>query len=125
MDTDYLIYGPGIPSDLFHIFASEVASFETARYNGHPDFAHLSEEVHAALSSSDTVAVVGVGNVALDCARVLAKGEMLFCCSWSLGALFIYCCVVNPRLCTPRTLQNSTICFLTRAIHPSRAVALT
>lgn len=45
------------------------------RYNGHPDFAHMSEEFATALASSDTVAVVGVGNVALDCARILAKGE--------------------------------------------------
>lgn len=45
------------------------------RYNGHPDFAHMSEEFATALESSDTVAVVGVGNVALDCARILAKGE--------------------------------------------------
>lgn len=43
-------------------------------YNGHPDFAHLSGEFHAALASSDTVVVVGVGNVALDCARILVKG---------------------------------------------------
>lgn len=49
-----------------------------ARYNGHPDFAHMSKEFHTALASSDTVAVVGVGNVALDCARVLAKGEDSF-----------------------------------------------
>lgn len=35
----------------------------------------MSEEFNAALASSDTVAVVGVGNVALDCARILAKGE--------------------------------------------------
>lgn len=35
----------------------------------------MSEEFKAALASSDTVAVVGVGNVALDCARILAKGE--------------------------------------------------
>lgn len=35
----------------------------------------MSEAFGAALSSSDTVAVVGVGNVALDCARILAKGE--------------------------------------------------
>lgn len=35
----------------------------------------MSEEFATALASSDTVAVVGVGNVALDCARILAKGE--------------------------------------------------
>ncbi len=35
----------------------------------------MSEEFATALASSDTVAVVGVGNVALDCARILAKGK--------------------------------------------------
>lgn len=35
----------------------------------------MSKEFAAALASSDTVAVIGVGNVALDCARILAKGE--------------------------------------------------
>lgn len=38
----------------------------------------MSEEFGEALASSDTVAVVGVGNVALDCARILAKGEKVF-----------------------------------------------
>lgn len=47
------------------------------RYNGHPDFAHMTEDFRAALASSDTVAVIGVGNVALDCARILAKGKGL------------------------------------------------
>mmetsp|Transcript_12330 Transcript_12330/g.16149 ORF Transcript_12330/g.16149 Transcript_12330/m.16149 type:complete len:584 (-) Transcript_12330:469-2220(-) len=75
-----------------------------AWYNGHPDFEHIGEQVKAALGSSgggsgggglqsdnvqdghdgdgdddDTVrdvsvVIVGQGNVALDCARVLAKG---------------------------------------------------
>lgn len=53
-----------------------VRSF-TIRYNGHPDFAHMTEDFRAALASSDTVAVIGVGNVALDCARILAKGKGL------------------------------------------------
>lgn len=45
-------------------------------YNGHPDFVHLTEEVSGSLSSREgsTAVVVGVGNVALDCARILAKG---------------------------------------------------
>eukprot|EP01084_Bolivina_argentea_P261780 442537_1 len=44
-------------------------------YNGHPDFAHLSEVVTEGLSHpSGNMAVIGVGNVALDCARILAKG---------------------------------------------------
>ena len=43
-------------------------------YNGHPDCAHLTETVATALAGSDTTVVIGVGNVALDCARILAKG---------------------------------------------------
>ncbi|KAK6941495.1 hypothetical protein RJ641_026872, partial [Dillenia turbinata] len=38
-------------------------------YNGHPDCAHLSPD----LKSSDTVVVLGQGNVALDVARVLLQ----------------------------------------------------
>lgn len=49
----------------------------------------MSEEFRAALASSDTVTVVGVGNVAMDCARILAKGEkrQLPCmrCKFCLG----------------------------------------
>ena len=37
-------------------------------YNGHPDFAGLVPPLHAR-----TVAIVGNGNVAIDCARILAK----------------------------------------------------
>ncbi|CAM9795659.1 unnamed protein product [Scytosiphon promiscuus] len=58
-------------ADLKGVFAAR--SF-VSWYNGHPEFAHMSEEFGEALASSDTVAVVGVGNVALDCARILAKG---------------------------------------------------
>ncbi|CAM9354694.1 unnamed protein product [Ectocarpus sp. 13 AM-2016] len=58
-------------ADLEGVFAARAF---VSWYNGHPDFAHLSEEFATALASSDTVAVVGVGNVALDCARILAKG---------------------------------------------------
>lgn len=51
-----------------------------AWYNGHPDFAHMGEYIERALSrkgdpSHSSVAVIGQGNVALDCARVLAKGR--------------------------------------------------
>ncbi len=47
-------------------------------YNGHPDFAHLSKIVAEGISHpSGCVAVIGVGNVALDCARILAKGGRL------------------------------------------------
>ncbi|CBN76678.1 conserved unknown protein [Ectocarpus siliculosus] len=58
-------------ADLEGVFAARAF---VSWYNGHPDFAHMSEEFAKALASSDTVAVVGVGNVALDCARILAKG---------------------------------------------------
>ncbi|KAG5191717.1 hypothetical protein JKP88DRAFT_259505 [Tribonema minus] len=43
-------------------------------YNGHPDCADLGPRIAAALRHSDTAVVIGVGNVALDCARILAKG---------------------------------------------------
>ena len=46
-------------------------------YNGHPDYVYLTEvlsqRILAEPSTAD-VAVVGHGNVALDCARILAKG---------------------------------------------------
>lgn len=49
-----------------------------AWYNGHPYFEHIGDQVSAALdpvdSSSRQVVVIGQGNVALDCARILAKG---------------------------------------------------
>ena len=47
-------------------------------YNGHPDFVHIGEIVRRALGddpSQASVVVVGQGNVALDCARILAKGR--------------------------------------------------
>jgi ferredoxin--NADP+ reductase len=42
-------------------------------YNGHPDFAGLAPPLHA-----EAVAVIGNGNVAIDCARIIAKtvGEL-------------------------------------------------
>ena len=46
-------------------------------YNGHPDYAHLTDMLSQRIitdPSATDVAVVGHGNVALDCARVLAKG---------------------------------------------------
>ena len=67
-----------VPLNLFSAplsWTTHIQPFLFARYNGHPDFAHMSEEFRAALASLDTVAVVGVGNVAMDCARILAKGE--------------------------------------------------
>eukprot|EP00977_Amphora_coffeiformis_P018177 scaffold6271_cov171-Amphora_coffeaeformis.AAC.3 len=47
-------------------------------YNGHPDFLHIGDKVTAALgpdARQARVCVVGQGNVALDCARVLTKGK--------------------------------------------------
>ncbi len=48
-----------------------------AWYNGHPDFEHLGSEFQKILDQTGTteVAVIGQGNVALDCARILAKGR--------------------------------------------------
>mmetsp|Transcript_8990 Transcript_8990/g.25245 ORF Transcript_8990/g.25245 Transcript_8990/m.25245 type:complete len:535 (+) Transcript_8990:172-1776(+) len=46
-------------------------------YNGHPDYVHLTDVLSQRIltdPSTADVAVVGHGNVALDCARVLAKG---------------------------------------------------
>ncbi|CAM9152248.1 unnamed protein product, partial [Hapterophycus canaliculatus] len=77
-DVVVLAYGAGgdreltVPgADLNGVFAARAF---VSWYNGHPEFAHMSEDFGKALASSDTVAIVGVGNVALDCARILAKG---------------------------------------------------
>jgi adrenodoxin-NADP+ reductase len=46
-----------------------------AWYNGHPHFEHIGTRVAKALSGPRRhVVVIGQGNVALDCARILAKG---------------------------------------------------
>ena len=47
-----------------------------AWYNGHPNFEHIGSVVKDALSLADSpsVVVLGQGNVALDCARILVKG---------------------------------------------------
>jgi len=49
-------------------------------YNGHPGYVYLTDTLSRVLSkpspASADVAVIGHGNVALDCARVLAKGSM-------------------------------------------------
>jgi adrenodoxin-NADP+ reductase len=42
-------------------------------FNGHPEYSHLSEDILAALDRNPNVVVIGQGNVALDCARILAK----------------------------------------------------
>jgi adrenodoxin-NADP+ reductase len=48
-----------------------------AWYNGHPDFVHIGQAVADALGDNPetaNVVVIGQGNVALDCARILVKG---------------------------------------------------
>jgi adrenodoxin-NADP+ reductase len=40
-------------------------------YNGHPDYVHVGETID--LSSTEDVVIVGQGNVAVDCARILTK----------------------------------------------------
>ena len=48
-----------------------------AWYNGHPDYVHVGQAVADALGDTPETAevvVIGQGNVALDCARILAKG---------------------------------------------------
>lgn len=48
-----------------------------AWYNGHPDFSHIGDEFADLMMHPETtqVVVIGQGNVALDCARILAKGR--------------------------------------------------
>jgi adrenodoxin-NADP+ reductase len=51
--------------------------------SGHPDYAHIGDQVRDSLGQDTTdggvlkasVVVIGQGNVALDCARILAKGR--------------------------------------------------
>jgi NADPH-dependent glutamate synthase beta subunit-like oxidoreductase len=49
-----------------------------AWYNGHPDFVHVGEKFAKLIAPSVNpqahVVIIGNGNVALDCARILAKG---------------------------------------------------
>ncbi|MEZ4729856.1 MAG: FAD-dependent oxidoreductase [Caldilineaceae bacterium] len=71
---DQIIYAVGAQSDRkLNIPGEDLAgSFSAtefvAWYNGHPDFADLEFDL-----SCDTAVVVGVGNVAMDVARILAK----------------------------------------------------
>jgi len=50
-----------------------------AWYNGHPDYVHLGQEISESLGrgkpENSHVVIIGQGNVALDCARILAKGK--------------------------------------------------
>lgn len=56
----------GIPGE--HLERSHSATEFVAWYNGHPDFRDLSFDL-----SQERVAIVGVGNVAIDVARILCK----------------------------------------------------
>ncbi len=61
--TDRPLNIPGADLD-----GSHAATEFVAWYNGHPDFRHLQFDL-----SQERVAVIGVGNVAVDVARILAK----------------------------------------------------
>lgn len=58
----------GIPGE--DLQGSHSATDFVAWYNGHPDYAHLEFDL-----SCERVAVVGLGNVALDVARILCKSH--------------------------------------------------
>lgn len=64
-------------ADLGNVFGS--AAF-VGWYNGHPDFAALAPDV-----SGKHAVVIGMGNVALDCARILAKCDDEFAGSDIVG----------------------------------------
>ena len=56
----------GIPGE--ELKGSHTATEFVAWYNGHPDYRHLSFDL-----SQDRVAIIGVGNVAIDVARILCR----------------------------------------------------
>lgn len=79
-DMVVLCYGCESDRSLKHLEGGHLAGILSARefvswYNGHIDFDWVGPIVKDALSSSkqQNVVVVGHGNVALDCARILAK----------------------------------------------------
>lgn len=71
---DQIVYAVGAPSDKRlgipgeDLRGSFSATEFVAWYNGHPDFRHFAFDL-----SVESVAVVGVGNVAMDVTRILAK----------------------------------------------------
>jgi len=76
---DAVVFATGAPkdrpleipgADLANVFGS--AAF-VGWYNGHPEFAALDPDL-----SGRTAVVIGMGNVALDCARILAKSPEEF-----------------------------------------------
>lgn len=58
----------GIPGE--DLFGSHAATEFVGWYNGHPDYRHLQFDL-----SQERVAVIGVGNVAMDVARILARSQ--------------------------------------------------
>lgn len=56
----------GIPGE--HLIGSHAATELVGWYNGHPDYADLTFDL-----SQPSVAVIGIGNVAMDVTRILAK----------------------------------------------------
>lgn len=58
----------GIPGE--DLLGSHAATEFVGWYNGHPDYRHLQFDL-----SQERVAVIGVGNVAMDVARILARSQ--------------------------------------------------
>ncbi len=58
----------GIPGE--HLIGSHPATEFVGWYNGHPDYRHLQFDL-----SQTSAAIIGVGNVAMDVARILARSE--------------------------------------------------
>jgi ferredoxin--NADP+ reductase len=69
-----IVYTVGAPSDRhlnipgIDLNRSHAATEFVAWYNGHPDYRHLTFDL-----SQERVAVIGIGNVALDVARILSR----------------------------------------------------
>jgi len=83
---DAVVFATGAPRDrpldipgaeLGNVFGS--AAF-VGWYNGHPEFAALNPDL-----SGKTAVIIGMGNVALDCARILAKSREEFAGSDIVG----------------------------------------
>jgi len=63
-----LLQGPGVLS----------AQAFVNWYNGHPDYTHIEGLAEILAKPHPRVVIVGQGNVALDCARILCKGQDLY-----------------------------------------------
>lgn len=81
-DVVVLAYGCSSDRQLGLEGENELRGIMSARqfvswYNGHPEFLHMGEELNDLFQSKKVkdVVVIGQGNVALDCARVIAKGS--------------------------------------------------